>query len=366
MSVYRRLCARAFPILLCMAFATSLLGASAPALLAGTPVIVVFPFKVADGLDPVNGRIMATAIASAVSAQGGVKIVIGDPATAPTDFLHVTAENGGDYYLTGFISAPVGASTSVLEQLVSKRSGTAIWGSTASINSDADIAAQGPIIHDAVLSHATRGYFSIVNGIPTPTPKETAAPKKKNGFTGSGSAPGPAQTPRRTLDLPNEAYGFSSAPTAPPKVYASAAHPTRFAILAVTGNTVTDQMRQYALTSLVTTLAHHGQPAAQGDPDTTKHFLMHPQDICKSTGSAFLVFGTIAAHSTDATNGAEPWTNADYTPMVYDCTAQAYNRSGRPIRGEAFDWKTAIDRATLKATTDFFAKLPHAATASHA
>lgn len=366
MSVYRRLCARAFSILLCMAFATTLLGAAAPPLLAGTPVIVVFPFKVADGLDPVNGRIMATAIASAVGAQGGVKIVIGDPATAPADFLHVTALNNGDYYLTGFIAAPVGNSTSVLEQLVSKRSGTAIWGTTASINNDTDIQAQGPIIHDAVILHATRGYFSIVNGVPTPTPKETRAPKKKNGITSSVSAPGPAETPRRTLDLPNEAYGFSSAPTAPPKVYASAAHPTRFAILAVTGNTVTEQMRQYAQASLVTTLSHHGQPAAQGDPETTKHFLMHPQDICKSTGSAFLVFGTIVAHSTDATNGVEPWTDADYTPMVYDCTAQAYNRSAHPIRSAAFDWKTAIDRATLKATNDFFAKLPHAATSTHA
>ena len=27
------------------------------------------------------------------------------------------------------------------------------------------------------------------------------------------------------------------------------------------------------------------------------------------------------------TTGAEPWTNADYTPMVYDCKLQAYNRS---------------------------------------
>jgi TolB-like protein len=347
---------------MCVAFAAGSLALAAPtASLAGMPVIVVFPFKTADGLDAANGRAYAVAIGNALQAQPGIKVVMADPSTQPSDFLHVTAASGGDYYLSGYIAGASSGGTTVLEQIVSRRSGTAVWGATAHIATAADITDQGPVVHDALMAYATRGYYAIINSTPTPIPVKM--PKaKKNGITTSadGGAPAPGQTPRRTLDLPNEAYGFSSAPTAQPMLYASADHPARFAVLAVSGSTIDETMRRYVVNSLVNTLTHHGQPALPGDPEKTKHFLIHPQDTCKVTGAAFLVFGIATSHSTDATSGVEPWTNADYTPMVYDCTAQAYNRSAHPIRSSAFDWKTAFDRATLKATTDFFAKLPGA------
>ena len=350
---------------MCAAFASALAGAAPTASLAGRPVVVVFPFRTADGIDAQNGRDYAVAIGNALQATPGLNVVMADPSTQPADFLHVTRAEGGDYYLSGFIAGATSGGTTVLEQLVSRRSGTAVWGITAHIATKSDIADQGPVVHDALMAYVTRGFYAIINSTPTPFPVKTAKPTKKNGLSlgnggGGDGPPGPAPTPHRTLDLPNEAYGFSSAPTAQPILYASADHPARFAILGVTGSTVNDTMKRYVVSSLVATLSHHGEPALPGDPETTKHFLIHPQDTCKVTGASFLVFGTITAHSTDATSGADPWTNADYTPMVYDCAAQAYNRSAHPIRSSAFDWKTAFDRATYKATTDFFAKLPGA------
>ena len=348
----------------CTSFAIALLGASAPAAFSNGPTIVIFPFKTADGLDPANGREYALALGHAIETAGGITVVMGDVATPQSEFLKATAAKDGDYYLTGFVSAPIRGTTSVLEQLVSRRSGTAVWGITAQITTDKDILDQGPVVHDALLTYASRGYYAIINATPQPAPTKTPKPDKKNGITSSSGGGGNGGPPRRTLDLPNEAYGFSSAPTAQPKVYASTAHPARFAILAVSG-AIADVEKRYAEASLVNTLSHHSQPALPGDPEQTRHWLIHPSDTCAQTGAAYLVFGTLSTHSTDATSGVEPWTDASFTPMVYDCAAQAYNRASKPIRTSAFDWKTAVDRATFKATTDFFGKLPGAA-ATHA
>lgn len=341
----------------CTSLAVALLGASAP--ISTGPTLVVFPFRTADGIDPVAGRDYAVALGHALQTAGGVNVVIADATTQPADFLKVTAANGGDYYISGFVSATVRGTSQVLEQLVSRRSGTAVWGVNAQIADDKDITDQGPVVRDALLTYASRGFYAIVNATPKPAPTKTPKASKKNGIESSGQGPGGAPQ-RRTLDLPNEAYGFSSAPTAVPKLYASSAHPARFAVLAVTG-TVADVEKRYAEASLVSTLSHHSQPALPGDPETTKHWLIHPSDTCAQTGASYLVFGVLSTRSTDPTSGVEPWTDASYTPMVYDCTAQAYNRASKPIRTSAFDWKTAVDRATFKATTDFFGKLPGAA-----
>jgi hypothetical protein len=364
MSARFRPFARLMAALFCTSFAVVLLGAGVagppppPFSSAGPTVLIVFPFRTADGVDPESGRDYAFAVGKAMNGMQGLKVVLGDASVQQSDFLKVAAAANADYYLSGYISGTVNGTSNVLEQLVSRRSGTAVWGNTVRVSSAADINNQAPAIHDALMTYVGRGYYAILNPVATPPPPKEA-PKKKNGITtpGTGSGGGP-DVPRRTLDLPNEAYGFSSAPTAPPKVYASAAHPTRFAILPVTSsNYVPDAIKRYTENSLVVTLSHHGQPALPGDPEQTKHYLMHPQDTCKLTGSAYLVFGVIGARATDPTTGVEPWTDATYTPMVYDCTAQAYNRSSKPIRTSAFDWKTAVDRATYKATTDFFAKL---------
>jgi hypothetical protein len=324
-----------------------------PVAAAGPPtVLVVFPFRVADGIDPANGSLYATAIANAVAAAGdGVKVIVA-PVTAPADYLHTTAADGGEYYLSGFIAPPISGTAAVLEQLVSKRSGTTVWGNTAQISQLSEVAGQGPVVRTALIAYTQRGYYTIVNATPSPAPTHAEKPKQKNGIQTADTGP----APRKPLDLPPEAYGFSSAPTAPPKVYATTDHPTRFAVLAVTGNLVPPVIRTYTETSLIASLTHHGQSAAQGDPATTSHSLLHPADTCKLTGSKYLLFGQIATQSTDATDGTDQWTNAHLTLIVWDCANAVYIRP-QPFVASAFSWKTAVDRATLKSATDYLSKL---------
>jgi hypothetical protein len=345
----------------CTSLAVTLMGASG--LLSTAPVLVFFPFREAEGLDPRYGTDYITKLAASMNAVGGVKVVMGDPATTPENFLHTTKVNNGDYYLTGFIAPPVNGAMAVIEQVVSARSGTVVWANTAHITGDKDIADQGPIVQNALLTYATRGYFAILNPTPKPVVVATPAPKKKDGFQGAGSAPNSGGgIPKAPLQLPNEAYGFSSKPTAPPKVYASAGHPTRFVVLAVTGKTVPPVIRSYAQTSLIAALSHHGQTASVGDPDQTQHPLLRGAQICAQTGGNYIVWADVRTKSNDSTNGDDMWTEAYLNVAMYDCSTQKLGSVPKPLFGGAFSWKTAVAKASDLAVTDYLLK---ASTVAH-
>jgi hypothetical protein len=318
------------------------------------PTLVLFPFHEAPGLDPRYGTDYVTKLAGVLTAAAAIKVVLGDPATVPADYLHATKANGGDYYLTGFVAPPANGSQAVIEQIVSARSGTIVWSNTAHIASDQDILAQGPAVQGALLTYATRGYFAILNPTPKPVaPRPTAAPKKNSISVPGGGA---AAQPKAPLDLPNEAYGFSSKPTAPPKVYASADHPSRFVVLSIAGATVPPVIRDYAVSSLVIALARHGQTAALADPARIGHRIPSVQ-MCKETGGSYLVLGTVSTKSNDATTEAGLWTEAHLTLAVYDCGTENFEHSAKPLSGAAFSWKTAVDHASNAAVTDYLLKL---------
>jgi hypothetical protein len=345
---------RLLAAIFCTSLAITLMGAG---LLSTAPVLVLFPFRYAEGLDPRYSTDYITKLGASMTAAGGVRIVIGDPATTPENFLHTAKVDGGDFYLNGFIAPPVNGAMAVIEQIVSARSGTVVWANTAHISSDKDIADQGPIVQNALLTYATRGYFAILN----PTPKPAATPTtsaKKNGIVGAGSAPDSSRgVPKAPLDLPNEAYGFSSKPTAPPKVYASANHPTRFVVLPITGKTVPVVIRTYAESSLVGALSRHGQTAAQGDPEQTQHPLLRGAQICAQTGGKYLVWGDVRTNSNDATDGDDMWTEAYMNVAVYDCASQRLQSVAKPLHSSAFSWKTAVDHAANLAVTDYLLKV---------
>jgi hypothetical protein len=331
-----------------------------PLLAAGTPpstapTLVLFPLREAEGLDPRYGSDFVTKVAAALTAGGAVKVVMGDPATVPADFLHTTKANGGDFYLTGFVAPPANGQMAVIEQVVSARSGIVVWSSTAHISRDDDILDQGPILQNAIVTYATRGYFAILNPTPKPVAAPTAPPKK-NGISVPGGGGGGA-TPKPPLDLPNEAYGYSSKPTAPPKQYASASHPSRFVILTIAGKTVPPVIRDYAVDSLVIALQRHGQTVGLGDPATTQHPIFRGAEICAQTGAGYLVFGSVSTKSTDMTNGQDIWTEASLNVAVYDCGAQKFEQAPKPLLGDAFNWKTAVDHATNMAVTSYLLKV---------
>jgi hypothetical protein len=321
----------------CVALATTFMAATPPPVFS-KPTLVIFPYRLAPGVDSLVGTTYIERLSGALIAQGGINVIMGDVATAPADYLHVTKTDGGDFYMIGYIATPLNRSAAVIEQIVSARSGTVVWSNTAAIAAEEDVLAQGPIVRKGLLSYVSRGFDSI----PITTPRPATPPPAPKRAGPAGGAVGPDGAPL----LPNEAYGFSSKPTAPPKVYASANRPSRFVVLAITGSTQLPAVRDYAANSLISALKHHGQAVAQGDPETTEFPAVRGHDICTQTGAGYLVFGSVTGSSVKGTdeNNYLAHTDADLSLLVFDCAAQKLNAVAKS-HGRAGKWEGAIDRA---------------------
>jgi len=352
--------------------AVTLIDAS-PSPLSGTPTIMIFPMRQPEGLDPQAGIGYSLKLGSALSALGGVKVVQGDPGTAATDYLHTAKAAGADFYMMGSVAPPINNAVAVVEQVVSTRTGIVSWSGTAYVSSADDVSGQAPLIKEAVMTYETRGYMAILNPTPVPvqTPSPGPAPKGKrvsinngNGAPSGPAAPGDSDTP--PLPLPNEAYGFSSKPTAPPKVYASATKPSRFVVLAfIGGKGVTPAVRDYAVDSVVKALKKHGQTAAEGNPDTTGHRLPSV-DLCTSTGAAYLVFGSVAGSSTKGNDFSNYVPHSDTTLAVaaYDCAGQRFVQTAKDAHGSGARWTDAINKAADAAVTNYLLKFTGSASFS--
>jgi hypothetical protein len=363
--------ARSIVGVLCASLAVALMGATSTSLLP-PPTIVIFSFTPADGADPSTGPEYAKRLGAALTTLGGVKVIMADAATVPADYLHTAKTAGADYYLMGHIAPAVKNSVPVIEQVVSARSGIVVWSDTAHISSDSDVVSQAPVVRNAVTSYAARGYATILNATPGPVrtvkPATTPAPKKvaataadAGGVAGPGGIIiGPDGVPR----LPNEAYGYSSKPTAPPKVYASASRPSRFVVLSFAGKSVTPNVRDYTVESLVRTLKTHGQSVAEGDPAATGHHLPGP-DVCADTGGRYLVFGSIEATSqrADESNNYVNLVNTALNVTVYNCAAGKFEKP-TVLRGRGMPWQSAVDNATSTAVNRYLMKLATIATSS--
>jgi hypothetical protein len=360
--------ARLIVAVLCTSLAVPLMGASTPSLYS-TPTLVIFPFRFAEGLDPNSGAQYVSKLGSALTALGGVKVVMADPATVTAEYLHVTKADNGDYYLIGYVAPPVNNVVSVIEQLVSARSGTVVWSDTAHVSASGgdDILNQGPVVKAAVMEHTNRGYLAIT--APTPKPKAAAptpspAPQKKTA-NATASGPGIPGTDRPPLNLPNEAYGFSSKPTAAPKLYAAASRPARFVVLTISGPTVTPALRDYAASSLIGALKSHGQTVAQGDPATTEHPIFRGPDICTQTGAGYLVFGSLTGNvvSPRESNNYVGSADAYLNLIAYNCGAKRLEQTAK-LHGWSGIFTNAVDKAANTAVTNYLLKVATASKTS--
>lgn len=350
-----KLFARVLAAVFCTSLSVMLLGADAPDF--GTPAtLVVFPFTQDSGLDPSAGKTFVSMLVDSLNKLGGLKVVVPDPATPPSDYLKVTKASHGDYYLMGHIAPPLNGTVPVLEELISARSGTIVWAVTAQITQNDDMVNQAPIIKQAVVQHSSRGYLALFNPTPSPAP-----PKPKPTATPKASAAARARSgDKAPEDLPNEAYGFSSKPTAPPKVYASAAHPTRFVVLAISGDKgVSADVRDYAENALIASLKRHGETVAEGDPSDTQFPIVRGPDICQATGASYLVFGNIGGttRGKNLDDNYTAWTEAQFKPGVFDCGAKKYSQAPKPTRGNAVLWSKAIDAAVDSAVSGYVLKV---------
>jgi hypothetical protein len=333
----------------------ALLGATPGPL--GSSTLVIFPFRVAEGMDPGIGVEYGTKLGASITALGGITVVMGEPATDPAAYLRTTKADGGDYYVSGFVAPPLNETAAVIEQLVSARSGVIVWSGNASIRPDIDIHDEGSVVKNALLAHASRGYVSIINPVSEPSEVPPSTSSNRNAKPSNG---GPGSTIAiRPLPLPNESYEPSPKPTSQPKLYASLARPSRFVVLDVAGQTVTSSVRSYAVSSLISALARHGQTVAQASPITTILPVVRGPEICAKTGGAYLVFGSLEAQVTPASSSNDfiGWATANLSVVAYDCQNQKFVQSTKPLRGSGSVLRTAIDRAADSAVTNYLLKV---------
>ena len=149
--------------------ALALLGAAGP-LIVATPSVVVYPLiPNGTGLGTDAGPRIAITIATQISQLGGVEVKPAPPGIEQRDFLIQARQLGVDFYVTGYVT-PLGGEASVVEQLVSAKSGAIVWSNTAQLSTYGDAVGQASLIRTAILSYAARAVASLQPVGPTPPP----------------------------------------------------------------------------------------------------------------------------------------------------------------------------------------------------
>jgi hypothetical protein len=115
------------------------------------PMVVVFPFDASSDIKPGTGQAAAQLFTQQMNADGGVDTIQGPASVKRSDYLTYAKNLDADYYVSGYMT-PIGNGVSLVEQVVSTRSGTIVYGQTAQIDSFQDATAQATSIHDGILS----------------------------------------------------------------------------------------------------------------------------------------------------------------------------------------------------------------------
>ncbi len=115
------------------------------------PIVVVFPFGTSTDIAAGNGEKAANLFVEQMNAAGGID-TIGAPSTVKeSDYLKYAKSVNADYYVSGYMT-PLGNGVSLVEQVVSTRSGTMEFGQTAQIQTFADASSQAIAIHDSIIA----------------------------------------------------------------------------------------------------------------------------------------------------------------------------------------------------------------------
>jgi TolB-like protein len=235
---------------------------------AATRTLVVYPFAVTGTAPAELGKQVSDQIAAEIGELGGVAIVHGAPTAKPADYRAAAKAAGADYYFSGSI-APVFNRYSAIEQLVSTRSGTVVWGVSIQFRSLADVAGEGRRIHD-----------ELVRGDAPPPP----------GIGASGVS----------LVTPTPVSGY--------------------AVLPVTGSAA-DADKTYATSAIVDTLQRHGYNVVTVTSLATIDPATDGAAACAKTGARTLVAGTL--DTARVSTGPTPQTNAHIDLRTFDCRTHA-------------------------------------------
>lgn len=144
---------------------------TAPPAVQSLPIIVVYPFGASSDIPAGDGGKAADLFVQVMNNDGGLD-AIGAPASVKKDdYLSYARKVDADYYVTGYMT-PLGNGVSLVEQVVSTRSGTMIFGQTSQIDSFADASSQAITIHDGIIAqeNAFKQQYQQAQATATATP----------------------------------------------------------------------------------------------------------------------------------------------------------------------------------------------------
>ncbi len=348
--------------------ALPLLGASELGLAA--PVVVVYPLTVTGSVASADtGSSVATAIANKLVELGGITVKPYVAGTPRQQYLTAAVAQDADYYITGYIT-PLGSEVSVVEQVVSTRSGSIVYSTTAFARTYADAVGPTDLLREAILHHAGRGMASLNAPPPSPSPAalgsnggvniSKAFGRHRKGAPAAATSPSPGPAGASTASgsgttaasSPASAGGAgarapsAAAPQNGPLAVAAAKPAT---LVVATEGTADPAVRAYASQSLAAALLRAGAAGAflpVGVADVSAHAAA----LCRANGAAGFVAPTLAI------DGSARGANVVLDVVTYDCNAVPLARE-RATGSAKTASRTAVQGAVDAAAGDLAKRL---------
>jgi TolB-like protein len=131
--------------------APTLAPTATPAPHQALPLVVVYPFLTSADIKAGVGQSASQLFVQQINADGGLDAIAAPATIARANYRSYAQSLNADYYVTGYMT-PLGGGVSLVEQVVSTREGTIVYGQTAQIDSFQDATAQATAVHDGIVA----------------------------------------------------------------------------------------------------------------------------------------------------------------------------------------------------------------------
>lgn len=320
------------------------------------PVVVVYPLTTTGEAGATDtGSNIGTAISNKLVQLGGLTVKPFIAGTARAQYLTAADSQGADYYITGYVT-PLGSEVSVVEQVVSTRSGSIVFSTTAFARTYADAIGPAVTLREAILRHAGRGMAYLNAPPPTASPEPIANAggvnitkafgRRRKGAAPAASASPAPQTAGTSASPAAAASPAASASSAAASVALGTASQAKSLVVATAG-TGEATARTYASTSLGRALAQRGVTTATLMVSAAD-VAAHGADLCRANAATGFYVPTLTLMGTSAAPGVQ------LDVVAYDCHGNVTGKQqavvSAPKRGSL---QGTIDAATARAAQGF-------------
>ncbi len=159
---------------------------------AFSPVLVVFPFEPAGSVAPKVGEQVSLVFAQSIAEGGDVTVKTPPPSSTKQTYQQDARALGASYYISGYVT-PFGTQLSLVEYVVSVRTGTVVYSATAQAGNANDVRTQAYTLRKAVLELARHDSgLDTAAAAPQPAVSPSPAPTAANAAPHATAAPSAA------------------------------------------------------------------------------------------------------------------------------------------------------------------------------